>query len=139
MLKNLFRIPDTFDPDDRRRRETLNVLLIVISIILLPICIYILYTSSCNCMNMSVIDKGLLQNVLIAVLLTSITFGILWVANRSPRVPSWLTGTVLLAFFLFTSLITDTTDELFNGRSVIGLALPITLAAVILHPRAAFV
>ena len=28
MLKNLFQIPDTFDPDDRRRRQVLNTLLL---------------------------------------------------------------------------------------------------------------
>ncbi len=37
MLKKLLSIPNTFDPDDRRRRQVLNVFLIAIIAMGLPV------------------------------------------------------------------------------------------------------
>ena len=60
MLKNIFRIPDTFDPDDRRRRQVLNNLVLVflgIYVLLLPIA---LFHVCCSGENNEKMDPGIL-------------------------------------------------------------------------------
>jgi signal transduction histidine kinase len=93
---------------------------------------------NCNCVNMSLTDRGTLYSSAIFTILGIILFGILLVANRSPRVPGWLTGVIFLTFIMFTNTQTDTPEELYNGRSLLAWVLPIMLGAVILRPGFAF-
>src|SRR4051812_38841698 len=106
MLKNLLRIPDTFEPDDRRRRQVLNVLLIVCMVVglgavFLAIAILI-YSSDVN-------------DSMGSDLLGVIFFGILLWMNRSPKLPAWLTGAIFVVFCLALVMQADTPAELFNG------------------------
>ncbi len=136
MLKNLLRIPDTFDPDDRRRRQILNILLIVfITIALLFIVLSLLIIYYHLNPDGSIEEENVL---LPAILFMSVT-GILLVANRSPRAPGWLIGTIFLTLFTVALSQSDTPERLYNGHSLIAWVIPIMVGAVILRPGSVFV
>lgn len=134
MLKNLLSIPDTFDPDDRRRRQVLNALLLSCFVLML---LGILLTSTIIicCSNL------LIQhwNQILSVLIFAVSFvGALFLANRSPRIPSWISGVIFIVFFIFVVIQADTPAELYNGRSTIVLVIPIMLGAIIFPPSWSF-
>src|SRR5258706_12250572 len=131
MLKNLLRIPDTFDPDDRRRRQVLNILLILFVLANLLGFTIELFTISCNCLNVPDIDSNGLRELLILDVANIILCGILLMANRSLRMPGWLSGTIFLTYFIIIITQTDTPEALYNGRSLIAWVVPIMLGTVI--------
>jgi signal transduction histidine kinase len=133
MLKNLLRIPDTFDPDDRRRRQILNIVLIIfiISGLLTTTITSIFYSPTySNTLNGMPIS-GLVSLALFA-------FGILLVTNRSSKVPSWLSGATFIVILLALLTNADAPNELYNGRSLNIWAFPIMLGAILLHPGSVF-
>lgn len=135
MLKNLFRIPDTFDPDDRRRRQVLNILLIVflpasfLFIILVLLIIYYHIDPHGSKDDEILVLPGILFLIANSVLL---------VANRSKSVPGWLTGIIFLALIISITSQADTPEQLYNGRSLIVWVVPIMLGSVVLRPGFAF-
>ena len=126
MLKNLLRIPNTFDPEDYRRRQILNVLLIFWVLANSAICILsliiLLTTGPGNDFIPRFVREGL----------PLVFFSILFLLNHSRRIPTWLTGAIFIIFCLglFTQL--DTPAEMYNGRSTLFWVLPILLGVVIL-------
>ena len=137
MLKNLLRIPDTFDPDDRRRRQVLNVLLlfgilVALSGILMTLAGLACY--HCGPLLSEGRDAGILSRSILALVFC---FILLW-ANRSPRVSSWLSAGVFTTCFIVLCLNADTPAELYNGRSTLVFAIPIMLGAVLFPPGYAF-
>jgi hypothetical protein len=118
MLKNLLRLPDTFDPDDQRRRQILNILLICFAVVSLLI-------FSITLMFYPHLDDQPSRALAIWEILEVTGTGFLLVANRSPRVPSWINGTVFIAILIVGITQSDTVSELYNGRSLIAWVLPI--------------
>lgn len=133
MLKALFTIPDIFDTDERRRRMILNALLIIFILMTLPVILIILIT-----MN-NPVDKPKADILIKVSLLTVVTLGTLLAANRSPKIPGWLTGIIFVAFLVAITSRIDTPHELYNGRSLITWVLPIMIGAVILSPESVFI
>src|SRR5690242_2042499 len=138
MFKNLFRIPDTFDADNRRRRQILNAVLIVSWAGTLLGLIYSFLILNCNCLNISVIDRDGISVVATFDVLGVALFSVLLFANRSPRVPSWIIGTILLTVVIITTSQVDTPQELYNGRSLVTWVVPIMLGAVLFRPGMTF-
>jgi signal transduction histidine kinase len=134
MLKNLLSIPDTFDPDDRRRRQVLNALLLSCFALTL-LGVFLTFTIMLCCSN------SLLQhwNQLLGVLIFAVIFvGSLFLANRSHRIPSWISGVIFIVFFIFLVTQADTPAEVYNGRGTIALVIPIMLGAIIFPPSWSF-
>jgi signal transduction histidine kinase len=137
MLQNLFRIPDTFDPDDRRRRQILNILIVVFIMFSLLGIIVIIREACCNFDPNEPMDLGFLFLVTIFSL---IVFIVLLFANRSHRLPGWISSTIFIGFLLLLMTQVDTPNELYNGRSLIVWVIPIMIGAVIFRrPAAVFV
>lgn len=127
MLKNLLRIPDTFDPDDRRRRQVLNILLIIcimLNVIVISLSLILLasYRTSNATPN---------NNPATAPVFAMILFIVLLLMNRSPRIPAWLTGTIFIVFCLALFTQADTPAELYNGRSTLIFTIPLLLGSLI--------
>ncbi len=136
MLKNLFRIPDTFDPDDRRRRQVLNILLIafiILALLVIVISMLIIYYHFDP--HGSKDDETLLASGILFLVINSV----LLVANRSTRVPGWLTGAFFVAVVMALFTQVDAPQQLYNGRSLIIWVIPIMLGSIILRPGYAFV
>ncbi len=135
MLKNLFRIPDTFDHDDRRRRQVLNILLIIF--MLWGLLNYAVTNYTCACGNpWTYSDTALLLGT--AALLTIVT-GILFVVNRSPHIPSWVTGTAFIALFFIVLIRSDRPENLYGGAYLVRWVMPIMITAIVLRPGYVFI
>jgi len=131
MLQDLFRIPDTFDPDDRRRRQILNILLIVFMVMILVYFIVVLisYDDLGDQHKGDAIGWGVLA-ILISIMLL--------LANRSPKLPGWVSGAIFIGFFIAAIARADTLENLYNGRSLVTWVLPIMIGAIIFRPEAVF-
>jgi signal transduction histidine kinase len=137
MLKNLLRIPDTFDPDDRRRRQVLNVLLIFFLVAdLLGGLITLSWLACYSCASFSSYQHSI--ELLILIIPTGMFIGILLWTNRSPRVPAWLSGTIFIVSIIVLLTQVDAPAELYNGRSTTLLVFPIMLSAIIFPPSYSF-
>lgn len=133
MLKTFFHIPDTFDSDERRRRIILNALLIVLIVMPLLGVVVALF-------SMNRPEERLRADILIQLALTTtIAMFVLLAANRSHRVPSWLTGMIVVAFLMTIISRADSAHELYNGRSLVTWVLPIMIGAVIISPESVFI
>jgi signal transduction histidine kinase len=132
MFKTLFDIPDIFNADEHRRRVILNNLLIFFVLMALLSIIVSFFA-------LSPVDKPNSDTLIKISILTIATMSILLVANRSPKVPSWLTGIIVIAFLIAMISDADSAHELYNGRSLITWVLPVMVGAVILSPESVFI
>lgn len=133
MLKAIFTLPRVFSTDEHRRRMILNASLIIFTVMALLGIILILFT-----MNKPS-DRAQADILLKMSLLTVVTMGTLLIANRSPKVPGWLTGIIFIAFLIAFISRSDTPHELYNGRSLIAWVLPVMIGAIILSPQSVFI
>lgn len=128
MFKMLVTIPDTFDPDDRRRRQILNILLM-----------FFVFFGGINFF----ISLGNLGDTYLSVLLWgALAFIVMSVAllfiNRSRLLPGWVGSVIFIGFLMVLIALSDSSEELYDGRSLIAWVLPIMIGAVIFRPAAAF-
>lgn len=129
-LRNLIDVPTT-DPDDARRRKLLNIILIsmaFISVLILAVALVARAQSP-------VPDEGLALVIWSApvMLLGLVVF---YFINRYL---SGVVASVLFLLFLTASLaMTDSPDQLANGRSLFIFAIPIIVASVLLGPVSSF-
>ena len=135
MLKKLFSIPDTFESDDHRRRQVLNVLLIVFMIMLF---LGAILTQIIIYFQLDTREAAQEQTLFMGEVFGMVLFSILLLANRSPKVPGWLSGTVFIILFIAVITQFETPYELYNGRSTLIWAIPIMVGAIIFPPRFVF-
>lgn len=135
MLKNLFQIPDTFDGDDRRRRQVLNILLIVF--MLWALLNYAITNLTCSCGNIWA-NANSISLAVTAVFLTLLT-GILFVINRSHRIPSWLTGLAFIVLFIVILIQSDRPENLYGSSFLVRWVIPIMITAIVLRPSYVFI
>ncbi len=137
MLKKLFTIPDTFDPDDRRRRQVLNILLIVFALVGIVGIIIVLMTT--DCLFCGHLAKDSYLYLFYASVIDVILCITLLVINRSRSIPGWFAAAIFVAFIFGIMSQVDTPYERYHGGSQIIWIVPILLSAVVLHPASAFV
>jgi len=133
MLNNLFQLPNTFDSDDNRRKHILNLILIAFIGLALAIIIVTFVFLNCQCAPNNRITPALIIGIA-----TLIINNILLVANRSPRIPGWLSATIFVAFLIIAIAQVDSPNELYNGSGLIAWVVPIMVAAIVLRPMAVF-
>jgi signal transduction histidine kinase len=132
MLKNFVTIPNTFDPDDRRRRQILHIILIIFAVVVcIELFITLIFLQQLETEHASV----LMISPIVAIIATSI----LLIANRSPKIANWITSAIFISLFVGLISHIDTPDELYNGRSLIAWVIPIMLGALIFrYPEMVF-
>ncbi len=130
LKKSFWNIPDTFDPEDRRRRQIMNVLLIFIILLSLA--------GNINTLAIQIFERSIDKTPPLSHVWLLIFFGTLWFMNRSRQIPSWFNGTLLIASFIFLLSQMDSPTELYNGRSTIIWAIPVMLGAIIFRPGYTF-
>ena len=95
MFKTLFNLPNTFHSKDRRRRQILNILSIV-SIFMMTLVLSItLVTIQFPVGHYLVGYPGIGRGITAVVILMVISFSMLAMI-RSPRVPSWIIGVIMI-------------------------------------------
>jgi len=136
MVRDPIHTPISFSFDDSNRRQIMNILLLLTIAISLVIEV-IVSLADCNCIPALPEFSGVAGAHLLGIAGLIIP-AILLVTNRSPRVPFWLTGSVLIVFAIVALAQVDTTHALYSGQSIAIWVIPIMLGAMIFHPTYGF-
>jgi signal transduction histidine kinase len=138
MLGSIFTVPNTFDPDDQRRRQVLNSVLLFLSFVgIFNIIITLWYEEDL----VSVIQKKPLDFLIFVIPIASaiILFVFLLVLNRSRRVPKNLVGWICVVGLVGILSVSDYPVELTAGRSIFVWAIPVTLSVIVLPPASVLI
>jgi len=127
-LRQLLDIPVT-DPDDARRRQLLNIILLGFSGLVLLSIIVILIGS------LEYREDGL--ELLITHLGFLIAAVLIYFINRFKS--GVLASSTFLIFLSFLLILSDTTEQMANGRTLFVFVIPIILASVLLRSHASFI
>ncbi|HKJ39866.1 MAG TPA: ATP-binding protein [Anaerolineales bacterium] len=134
-LPKFLGLPDTFDPDDRRRRQILNIIL---ALFIAAGLVSILATFSYGDSFTEIIhdQDGVL--ILLSSVAVVMVFSLLFFINRWQRagtLAAWLFVLSLTAIIL----ISDAPTELVRGRGLILWTLPILAGGIVLPPLSSFI
>ena len=132
-LPKLLQLPDTFDPDDRRRRQILNIIL---ALFIAGGLVSILATFSYGDSFMEIIhdQDGIL--ILLSSVAVVVIFTLLFLLNRWERAGS-LSGWLFVLSLIAIISISDTPNELLE-RGLIVWTFPILAGGIVLPPVAVF-
>ncbi len=134
MIRNIFEIPNSFEADERRRKRILNILLTAFLgfAVLIVLVTFFLRSGQTISYNPTVPVLA----ICVGILILNST---LLVANRSSRMPGWLSSLIFVAFLMIIIMFVDKPDQLYNGNSLIAWVVPIMVGAVVLRPASVFV
>lgn len=132
-LSKLLGLPDTFDPDDRRRRQILNIIL---ALFIAGGLVSIIATFSYGDSLTEIIhdQDGLL--ILLSSVAVVVTFMLLFLLNHWERAGS-LAGWLFVLSLIAIISISDTPNELLE-RGLIVWTFPILAGGIVLPPAAVF-
>ena len=132
-LPKLLGLPDTFDPDDRRRRQILNIIL---ALFIAGGLVSIIATFSYGDTLTEIIhdQDGLL--ILLSSVAVVVIFTLLFLLNRWERAGT-LAGWLFVLSLIAIISISDTPNELLD-RGLIVWTFPILAGGIVLPPAAVF-
>jgi signal transduction histidine kinase len=120
------------DPDDARRRRLLNILLLgVLVTALLALLAIVIDGATRQGAKQTEVQTTIFGTILI-------TLGILVIYQINRRYSGRLAAFLFLLLLTGVFILADTPQELTEGRSVFLFTIPITIASLILAPRASF-
>ncbi len=131
VIKRLLDVSSA-DPDDARRRQLLNILLLGLAVLVV---IGFVATSYAGITGLE--DSEGVTKLLVASSATATILGVVFVINRYGT--GWLASSLMLLFFILIVAFTDEPHEVAGGRSLIMFTIPIVIASVVLRPAASFV
>jgi signal transduction histidine kinase len=133
-LSKLLQLPDTFDPDDRRRRQILNIIL---TLFIAGGLVSILATFGYGDAFIEIIhdQEGVL--ILLSSVSVVVVFSLLFLLNRWERAGT-LAGWLFVLSLISITSISDIPSELV-GRGLILWTLPILAGGIVLPPMAVFI
>lgn len=134
ILKRIFIVPNTFDPDDLRRRQIMNAILIF----LIFAAVFQLVADYWD-ENLILTLQNKDDTFLIVGPSGVAIFVVFLVLNRSSRLPRNLIGWIFIVSIVGIVSVSDFPRELTEGRSIFVWALPVALSVVVLPPAAVFV
>jgi PAS domain-containing protein len=134
-LPKLLGLPDTFDADDRRRRQILNIIL---ALFIAAGLVSIIATFSYGDSFTEIIhdQDGVL--ILLSSIAVVVVFSILFFLNRLQRAGT-LAGWLFVLSLIAIIYISDNPVELVRGRGLILWTLPILAGGIVLPPLSSFV
>jgi len=132
-LHKLLQLPDTFDPDDRRRRQILNIIL---ALFITAGLISIIATFSYGDSLLAAIRDPEGSLTLLSSISVVVVFALLFFLNRWERTGT-LAGWLFVLSLIVTTAISDIPSELVE-RGLILWTLPILAGGIVLPPMAVF-
>jgi signal transduction histidine kinase/CheY-like chemotaxis protein len=131
LLNQLFRIP-TGDPEEARRRNLLNILLLGVGVLALLMVVVTVVARA----------AGLVEQEQAGTLLRGSTLGLtgavlVYVLNRFSS--GWVASSVFVVLLITITALSDDPAQVADGRSLFVFAIPILMASVLLRPYASFV
>ncbi len=135
LLKRILTIPNTFDPDDLRRRQVLNTVLVLIIVTSSSLLITSFTKKNIISDLQTNADTRIAFAACVSALLLSI---VLLLLNRSSRMPKNLVGWIFVVGLTAIISVSDSPLYLTNGRSIFAWAIPTTLSVIVLPPASIF-
>lgn len=132
-LPKLLQLPDSFDPDDRRRRQILNIIL---SLFIAGGLVSIISTFGYGDSLMEIIRDRDGANILLSSVSVIVVFCLLFLLNRWERAGT-LAGWLFVLTLIAITCISDTPENLM-GSGLILWTLPILAGGIVLPPLAVF-
>lgn len=132
-LPKLLQLPDTFDPDDRRRRQILNLIL---ALFIAGGLVSIIATFSYGDSFIEIIHDQDGALILLSSVSVVVAFSALFFLNRWER-GGTLAGWLFVLSLIGITYISDIPSELV-GRGLILWTLPILAGGIVLPPLASF-
>ena len=126
----------TSDPDDKRRRKLLNIILTGTGILSILTIIAIIIVSSLNLTQTSSSDVLLI--IFSGISILAIVFAC-YVLNRNENLPGWIASTLFILFLMIILGFSDTPKELAGGRSLFTFILPVVISGILLPPIFSFI
>lgn len=131
-FQSIFKIPETGDQDDIRRKKLLNILLVSMFVLTVIGVIFsgvdgFIKGSRAEDLTLVFVSGPFLMLLIIGI----------FILNR--RYSGKIAGTVFLILLLILFYFTDTPDELSGGRSLFVFVIPITIASLLVSPATSFV
>jgi signal transduction histidine kinase len=130
-INHLLNVP-TSDPDDARRRRLLNILLLGI----LAAALLALLASLIDSATRQGAERVEIQSTIWSTLIAALGIVLIYQINR--RYSGRLAGLLFLLLLTGIFILTDTPEELTQGRSLFLFTIPITISSLIISPRASF-
>ena len=131
MISRLINVSSS-DPDDARRRQLLNILLLGLAILTT---LTILATGTISIANLANLDEAV-RLMLFVSLAALAAIVVIFLINHF-----WSGHVASLCFLLMLTIVmtlSDDPSEVVNGRSVFLFTIPILIASVLLRPWASF-
>jgi len=133
-LPKLLQLPDTFDPDDRRRRQILNLIL---ALFIAGGLVSIIATFSYGDSFQEIIRDPEAVLILLSSVSVVVVFVLLFFLNRWERTGT-LAGWLFVVALIAITAISDVPSELVE-RGLILWTLPVLAGGIVLPPRAVFI
>ena len=131
VISQLLDVSST-DPDDRRRSQLLNIVLLGSLVMSL---LAILATAIVDIVGVEGYENiGVLY---LAPIILSV--GIIIIGGINRHGPVWLASSLFLLLLTALFALSDEPQEVANGRSLLLLSVPIIMASVLLRPYASFI
>ena len=138
-FNKLIEIPSVTDPDEARRRKMLNIILLLLFVIMVFFGYVTVTWDNTETTWEAIIATWESVYILTASAAAMLVIVLIYMLNRSKRIPVWLTSGLFLVAMLLALSLGDTPQELTAGRSVIYFLIPIFLAPILLPPVGSFV
>ena len=131
LINKILDVP-TSDPDDARRRRLLNILLLGIFVVAVLAIVGTLIDSALR----QGVDPVETRTTIFATILAIVGIVIIYQINR--RFSGYVAGLMFLLLLTGIFVISDSPQQLTEGRSLFLFTIPITISSLILAPRASF-
>lgn len=130
-INQLLNVPAS-DPDDARRRRLLNILLLGILIAAMLALVGILIDSATR----QDVDQTETQSTVFGTVVAIIGILVIYQVNR--RYSGRWAGLIFLLLLIGIFILSDSPEQLAEGRSLFLFTIPITIASLIIAPGASF-
>ena len=123
------------DADEARRRKLLNIILAGIALLSVVMVLIVFFLNITGQSTMAKQDSQLAYVSGFALIFGTLIF---YSVNRNLKIPGWVASGSFLVFLLVILGLTDSPQELADGRSLFVFAIPIIMSSMLLRPSLSF-
>lgn len=123
------------DADEARRRKLLNIILAGIAFLSVVMVLIVFFLNITGQSTMAKQDSQLAYVSGFALIFGTLIF---YSVNRNLKIPGWVASGSFLVFLLVILGLTDSPQELADGRSLFVFAIPIIMSSMLLRPSLSF-
>ena len=123
------------DADEARRRKLLNIILAGIALLSVVMVLIVFFLNITGQSTMAKQDSQIAYVSGFALIFGTLIF---YSVNRNLKIPGWIASGSFLVFLLVILGLTDSPQELADGRSLFVFAIPIIMSSMLLRPSLSF-